>query len=141
MEYVALATPGVTYIIAQALLSEVIVRCRLMSAASPAEPASQSDIVAVFTGNHLDRASFQHPFLDRSVLGVLADYVTAEQGTGAVHTSPAHGVDDFYTGKRYELPELQYVDNAGKHRNTADLSSNETVRRRMRALPSSSRTR
>ncbi|HTD97401.1 MAG TPA: class I tRNA ligase family protein, partial [Edaphobacter sp.] len=63
-------------------------------------------------------ATFQHPFLDRSVLGVTADYVTAEQGTGAVHTSPAHGVDDFYTGKRYDLPEIQYVDNAGKQRNT-----------------------
>ena len=126
MEYVALATPAATYIIAQALLSEVIVRCRLMSAANPSEPASQSDIVAVFTGKHLDRATFQHPFLDREILGVLADYVTAEQGTGAVHTAPAHGVDDFYTGKRYDLPELQYVDNAGKHRHTADKFSKDT---------------
>ncbi len=124
MEYVALATPGATYIIAQALLSEVIVHCHLMSGSHPTQPASQNDIVAVFTGQHLDRATFQHPFLDRSILGVLADYVTAEQGTGAVHTSPAHGVDDFYTGRRYDLPELQYVDNAGKQRNTADQASN-----------------
>jgi isoleucyl-tRNA synthetase len=127
MEYVALATPDATYIIAQALLSEVIVHCRLMSGNNPAEPASQADIVAVFTGEHLDRATFQHPFLDRTILGVLAPYVTAEQGTGAVHTAPAHGVDDFYTGKRYDLPELQYVDNAGKHRNTADVFSANTV--------------
>ena len=56
------------------------------------------------------------PSSTASVLGVIADYVTAEQGTGAVHTSPAHGVDDFYTGKRYDLPELQYVDNAGRQR-------------------------
>ena len=126
MEYVALATPAATYIIAQALLSEVIVHCRLMSAKNPSEPASQADIVAVFTGQHLDRATFQHPFLDRQILGVLAPYVTAEQGTGAVHTSPAHGVDDFHTGKRYDLPELQYVDNAGKHRNTSDRFSNHT---------------
>jgi isoleucyl-tRNA synthetase len=127
MEYVALATPDGTYIIAQALLSEVIVHCRLMSAKHPSEPASQADIVAVFTGEHLDRATFQHPFLDRTILGVLAPYVTAEQGTGAVHTAPAHGVDDFATGKRYDLPELQYVDNAGKHRNTADKFSNNIV--------------
>ncbi len=127
MEYVALATPDATYIVAQALLSEVIVHCHLMSAKIPAEPASQADIVAVFKGEHLERATFQHPFLDREILGVLATYVTAEQGTGAVHTSPAHGVDDFYTGKRYDLPELQYVDNAGKHRNTADVFSNQTV--------------
>jgi isoleucyl-tRNA synthetase len=126
MEYVALAANGGTYIIAQALLSEVIVHCRLMSGKNPSEPASQTDIVAVFKGEHLDRATFQHPFLDREILGVLAPYVTAEQGTGAVHTAPAHGVDDFATGKRYDLPELQYVDNAGRHRNTADAYSNHT---------------
>ena len=50
----------------------------------------------------------QHPFLDRSILGVLADYVTTEQGTGAVHTAPSHGADDFYTGANYEpRPESQ----------------------------------
>ena len=126
MEYVALDTSSGTYIIAQALLSEVVTRCHLMSAANPSEPASQVDIIAVFTGNHLERATFQHPFLDREILGVLADYVTAEQGTGAVHTSPAHGVDDFATGKRYDLPELQYVDNSGHHRHTSDKFSNHT---------------
>ncbi len=118
LEYVAIACDGGTYIVAQALMSSVIAHCRLMSAKHPTEPASQSDIVAVFTGSHLEHATFQHPFLDRSVLGVTADYVTAEQGTGAVHTSPAHGVDDFHTGQRYKLPELQYVDNAGRQRNS-----------------------
>jgi isoleucyl-tRNA synthetase len=127
MEYVAIACDGGTYIVAQALLSSVIAHCHLMSAKHPAEPASQADILAVFTGNHLEHATFQHPFLDRSVLGVTADYVTAEQGTGAVHTSPAHGVDDFYTGQRYHLPELQYVDNAGRQRHTADASSHNTT--------------
>jgi isoleucyl-tRNA synthetase len=127
MEYVAIACDGGTYIVAQALLSSVIAHCHLMSAKHPAEPASQADIVAVFTGNHLEHATFQHPFLDRSVLGVTADYVTAEQGTGAVHTSPAHGVDDFYTGQRYHLPELQYVDNAGRQRHTADASSHNST--------------
>jgi isoleucyl-tRNA synthetase len=118
LEYVALACEGGTYIVAQALMSSVIAHCHLMSAKKPAEPASQSDIIAVFTGSHLEHATFQHPFLDRSILGVTADYVTAEQGTGAVHTSPAHGVDDFYTGQRYHLPEIQYVDNAGRQRNS-----------------------
>jgi isoleucyl-tRNA synthetase len=127
MEYVAIACDGGTYIVAQALLSSVIAHCHLMSAKHPAEPASQADIIAVFTGNHLEHATFQHPFLDRSVLGVTADYVTAEQGTGAVHTSPAHGVDDFYTGQRYKLPELQYVDNAGRQHHTADASSHSTT--------------
>ena len=41
---------------------------------------------------------FRHPLYDRDSVGVLADYVTLEQGTGAVHTAPGHGADDFLTG-------------------------------------------
>jgi isoleucyl-tRNA synthetase len=118
MEYVALATPDAVYIVAQALLSEVIAHAHLMSAANPSEPASQADILALFKGTALDGTTFQHPFLDRAVLGVNATYVTADQGTGAVHTAPAHGVDDFATGKRYNLPEVQYVDDSGRHMHT-----------------------
>ncbi|HUD22667.1 MAG TPA: isoleucine--tRNA ligase, partial [Acidobacteriaceae bacterium] len=118
MEYVALNTADAIYIVAQALLSTVIVHCNLMSAANPSEPASQADIVALFPGTSLDRATFHHPFLHRTILGVTADYVTADQGTGAVHTAPAHGVDDFATGKRYNLPEVQYVDDAGRQMGT-----------------------
>ena len=118
LEYVALATPDAIYIVAQALLSEVIVHCHLMSAANPTEPATQADIVALFPGTALDGTTFQHPFLDRTVVGTNATYVTADQGTGAVHTAPAHGVDDFATGKRYDLPEVQYVDDSGRQMHT-----------------------
>jgi isoleucyl-tRNA synthetase len=123
LEYVALHCADATYIVAEALLSSVIVNCHLMSGKNNGEPASKADIVALFPGTKLERTTFQHPFLQengkaRSVLGVTADYVTADQGTGAVHTAPAHGVDDFATGKRYDLPEIQYVDNAGRQRNT-----------------------
>jgi isoleucyl-tRNA synthetase len=118
LEYVALETADGTYIFAEALLPSVIANCNLMSGKNNAEPASLSDVVVRFPGSALEGATFQHPFLDRSVLGVTADYVTADQGTGAVHTSPAHGVDDFDTGKRYNLPEVQYVDNAGRQRHT-----------------------
>ena len=111
LEYVALdsVVDGAAYVVAGALRAEVEKRCGLKTAAEP---------LVRFNGVRMDRATFQHPFLDRTVLGVNADYVTADQGTGAVHTSPAHGVDDFYTGKRYDLPEVQYVDNAGRQRNT-----------------------
>jgi isoleucyl-tRNA synthetase len=118
LEYVALATPEAVYIVAQALLSEVIVHAHLMSSKNPAEPASQADIIALFPGTALEGTTFQHPFLDRQIRGVIADYVTADQGTGAVHTAPAHGVDDFATGKRYDLPEVQYVDDAGRQMHT-----------------------
>ena len=70
-----------------------------------------------FPGAQLDRATFQHPFLDRQILGVNADYVTTEQGTGAVHTAPSHGADDFATGARYGLSQLCDVDASGRLRN------------------------
>jgi isoleucyl-tRNA synthetase len=104
MEYVALATSDTTYIVAASLAAQVIAACNLTGAHE----------VARFSGTALDRATFAHPFLDRTVLGVNATYVTADQGTGAVHTAPAHGVDDFATGQRYGLPEVQYVDDAGR---------------------------
>jgi isoleucyl-tRNA synthetase len=125
LEYVALNTPDAVYIVAQALLSEVIVHARLMSAANPTEPASQADILAVFKGTVLDGTTFQHPFLDRTVLGTNATYVTSDQGTGAVHTAPAHGVDDFATGKRYNLPEVQYVDDGGHQMHTERFGGNQ----------------
>jgi isoleucyl-tRNA synthetase len=116
LEYVALDAGGAIYLVAGSLRHEVETRCGLQTA-----PES----LARFNGRRMDGATFQHPFLERSILGVTADYVTADQGTGAVHTAPAHGVDDFYTGKRYGLAEIQYVDNAGRQRNTAQYGGQE----------------
>ena len=106
-EYVALAAgqeaDSPVYIVAAALAASVATACKL------GEPA----VLGRFPGDRLDRATFQHPFLNRGILGVNADYVTADQGTGAVHTAPSHGADDFYTGVRYGLDPTTRVDNAG----------------------------
>jgi isoleucyl-tRNA synthetase len=107
-EYVALATDDATYIVSATLAPSVVAACSL----------GEVKEVARFKGSALDRTTFQHPFLDRSILGTNATYVTDDTGTGAVHTAPAHGVDDFATGKRYDLPEVQYVDDAGRQSHT-----------------------
>jgi len=106
-EYLALEQDGETYIVAEALAAATREACGLQAAVE----------VARFKGAKLEYATFQHPFLDRSILGVNADYVTTEQGTGAVHTAPAHGADDFYTGVRYGLSQECFVDNGGHIRN------------------------
>ena len=104
-EYVALEVEGGgVFVVAAALAESVKTACKL-------GPAKE---IARFKGAALDRVTFQHPFLERSILGVLATYVTADQGTGAVHTAPAHGADDFYTGQRYGLDPTCRVD-AGGH--------------------------
>jgi isoleucyl-tRNA synthetase len=107
-EYVALATgegkDAPIYIVAAELAKQVAEACKL----------GDTTEVARFKGSKLDRVTFQHPFLERSILGVLATYVTSDTGTGAVHTAPSHGADDFYTGQRYDLDLTCRVDAAGR---------------------------
>jgi isoleucyl-tRNA synthetase len=117
LDYVALDQAGETYLVAEALAPAVRSACGL----------EQAVVVARLKGAALDRATFQHPFLDRSVLGVNADYVTTDQGTGAVHTAPAHGADDFYTGVRYGLDPTCNVDNGGRLRNGLPQFEGKTV--------------
>jgi isoleucyl-tRNA synthetase len=107
-EYVALEAgdrpDAPVYIVAAELAVAVADACKLDS---PAE-------LARFKGSRLENVTFQHPFLDRSILGVLATYVTSDTGTGAVHTAPSHGADDFYTGLRYGLDQTCRVDASGR---------------------------
>ena len=65
-------------------------------------------------GRELEGAEFQHPFLDMRVPGVLADYVTLDQGSGIVHTAPGHGADDFRTGQKYGLEAYAPQDDEGR---------------------------
>jgi isoleucyl-tRNA synthetase len=59
--------------------------------------------IAKVNGATFEYLRFKHPLYDRVSLGVLADYVTLDAGTGAVHTAPGHGADDFNTGIKYGL--------------------------------------
>jgi len=65
-------------------------------------------------GASFDGVNFQHPFLDRQSPGVLADYVTLDQGSGIVHTAPGHGADDFRTGQKYNLETYAPQDDEGR---------------------------
>ena len=111
IEYVALDDGEDVYIVAEALAEPVREACTLMGGLKKAK------VIATFPGAKLERATFAHPFLEREILGVIAEYVTTEQGTGAVHTAPSHGPDDFATGLRYGLPLVCNVDAQGKLRN------------------------
>jgi isoleucyl-tRNA synthetase len=106
-EYVALESGGEVYVVASKLAQEVAEKCNL---ADPRE-------LAHFPGRKLERLNFQHPFLERKILGVLADYVTMDTGTGVVHTAPSHGAEDFITGVKYGLDATSNVDEKGILRN------------------------
>ncbi len=117
LEYVALVHKGEAYIVAAALADATMQACGLSGAKE----------VARFAGSRLEYATFTHPFLDHQILGVLADYVTTDQGTGAVHTAPSHGADDFYTGERYKLDQTCNVDAGGRLRNGLPEYDGKTV--------------
>src|SRR4029079_1876366 len=106
-EYVACESNGEVYIVLSELAESVQKNCGLTGAT----------VIARFPGRVMENAAFGRPFLDRRVLGGLADYVTTDQGTGVVHTAPSHGADDFYTGAKYKLDQTCNVDESGRLRN------------------------
>ena len=77
--------------------------------------------LARFKGRLLEGVRFRHPLYDRESVVVLADYVTLEQGTGAVHTAPGHGADDFLTGQRYGLEVYAPVGPGGRFTDEVEL--------------------
>ncbi len=61
-------------------------------------------VICYARGDAFENLQLQHPFYDREVPIILGEHVTLEAGTGAVHTAPGHGLDDYIVGQRYGLP-------------------------------------
>jgi len=70
--------------------------------------------LAQFEGRVLEGLKLQHPFEQRQVPVILGEHVTLDAGTGAVHTAPGHGQEDFVVGQRYGLPVTSPVGNDGR---------------------------
>ncbi len=102
-EYSWVECDGEIYILGNDLLPQI-----------QAETNKKYNIFSSTKGRELEGLEFIHPFIDRTSVVVLADYVTADTGTGIVHTAPGHGQEDFETGARYNLPVLSPVDASGK---------------------------
>ena len=83
--------------------------------------------IAKMKGAELEHLRFEHPLYTRDSVGVLADYVTLEQGTGAVHTAPGHGSDDFATGVKYGLEIYAPVGPGGHFLDTVELFDGQRV--------------
>jgi isoleucyl-tRNA synthetase len=90
-------------VVAEVLLKDVMLRYG----------AGEHHVIAYCKGNALDKQLLQHPFYDRQVPVILGDHVTTDAGTGAVHTAPGHGQDDYVVGMRNGLPVDNPVDSNG----------------------------
>lgn len=71
------------------------------------------ELIKEFIGADIENLTYKHPFLDRIGKVILGTHVTAEAGTGVVHTAPGHGQDDYVVGVRYNLPIISPVNNKG----------------------------
>jgi isoleucyl-tRNA synthetase len=83
--------------------------------------------LARMKGAVLEGLRFRHPLYDRDSLAVLGEYVTLDAGTGAVHTAPGHGGDDFNTGVRYGLEIYTPVGPGGHFLETVELFGGQRV--------------
>ncbi len=94
LDYVLIEGKGQRLVVAEALAEDCARRFGL----------DEARVLGTCAGKALEGQLLQHPFIDRQVPVVLGEHVTVDAGTGAVHTAPAHGLEDFDVGLRYDLP-------------------------------------
>ncbi|MDC1450235.1 isoleucine--tRNA ligase [Candidatus Thioglobus sp.] len=104
LDYVLVDVGEQYFILAEDLLESALERFDLKS---------KNKIDKVYKGSDLEGIMLQHPFYDKQVPIILGEHVTTEAGTGAVHTAPAHGQDDYVVGLKYNLPVECPVDGRG----------------------------
>ncbi len=85
------------------------------------------DVIATVKGAALELLALKHPFYDRVVPTVLGDHVTLDAGTGAVHTAPGHGLEDYVVGRKYGLETENPVGGDGRFLPTTALFAGEQV--------------
>jgi len=103
-EYSLVEVSDEIYIISRELLEQVAQECGFES----------HSVVGTVQGEALKDLVFRHPWLDRESKSILGDHVTLEQGTGAVHTAPGHGQDDYLVGIENGLEVYCPVDASGR---------------------------
>ena len=109
-EYGAYAVGGTAVIVATAL-AETVAATTGRAFGAP---------LATFPGTTMEWLKFRHPLYARDSVAVLGGYVTLEAGTGAVHTAPGHGADDYNTGVKYGLEIYAPLDAAGRYNDTVE---------------------
>jgi isoleucyl-tRNA synthetase len=127
--------PDVEYAIADLGSERIIVAEALLSTvATAAKLESQPPVIQKLPGAKLEKLQARHPFIDRAAPVVLADYVTTDSGTGAVHTAPGHGAEDYQTGLKYGLEiycpvgdDGRYLDDGRVPPDLVGLTTLETV--------------
>ncbi len=118
-DYALVATPRGHLVLAVDLVPSCLARFGL-----------EGTVVATAKGAALERIAFRHPFYDRPAPVFLGDYVTLEQGTGIVHSSPAYGIEDFQSCRRYGMKDddmLNPVQGDGRYAGSLPFFGGEKI--------------
>ena len=92
---------------------ELVVAAELRGPVSARLGLDQVQCLGRVRGGALEYLRLRHPYNGREVPVILGDHVTTEAGTGAVHTAPGHGQEDFEVGQQYGLEVYNPVDGGG----------------------------
>jgi len=76
--------------------------------------AENCEIIATFSGEKFKDIKCAHPFLNKESVGILAEFVSLEEGTGVVHIAPGHGEEDYLIGLECNLPVFSPVNERGE---------------------------
>jgi isoleucyl-tRNA synthetase len=117
--YALVATPKGHLVLAVDLVAACLARYGL-----------EGKVVATARGVALERIAFRHPFYDRAAPVYLGEYVTLEQGTGIVHSSPAYGIEDFQSCRRYGMKDdeiLNPVQGDGRYAGSLPFFGGEKI--------------
>jgi isoleucyl-tRNA synthetase len=106
--------PEFEYVVADTSAGKLLLAKERVNALETELHIEVHEVHGNWKGSGFEGVQFQHPFLDMQVPGVLADYVTLDQGSGIVHTAPGHGADDFRTGQKYGLESYAPQDDDGR---------------------------
>ena len=115
--YAAVEVDGEVWILAEALIEQVMANAG----------KKKYTILGKFQGRELAGLRCRHPFLERESLLILADYVTLDTGTGAVHTAPGHGQEDYESGLAYDIPIYSPVDDQGRFTRDVEFFAGQFV--------------
>ena len=123
-----------TYAVVKVDARKFVVAKELLATLAEKFSWTDYEIVSEHLGADLNGITTKHPLFDRTSIVVLGEHVTLDAGTGAVHTAPGYGEDDFEMGKQYDLGMLSitnergiFTEDAGKYAGMFYLKANDAI--------------
>jgi len=105
--------PELSYALVKGASKLLVVAASMVEDVMARLEVADFEVIGNCDGLALENQALQHPLFDIQVPIIMGEHVNTEAGTGAVHTAPGHGVDDFVVGKKYGLEVYNPVDSDG----------------------------